>query len=194
MAGRPKEPSARKPGAKRITTRDFARIVGAPQPDVVKAMATGRLSKSIKRDADGRRYIADAELAQKEWKAGAAKPPPKEASSSDRPRRRRPEPHTLTEAQLQVSIERERKLRLENDVREGQLLEASQAKRRSFELARTVRDALLNIPDRVAAELAAEADASKVHARLDDEIRKALVSLSETLSAEPGAGDGATTA
>jgi hypothetical protein len=41
-------------------------------------------------------------------------------------------------------------------------------------VARLVRDAMLNIPDRVAAELAAETNQFKVHQRLTHEIRRAL--------------------
>jgi hypothetical protein len=47
----------------------------------------------------------------------------------------------------------------------------------AFTKARTVRDNLLNIPDRLAATLAAEADVDKVHQMLTGEIRKALDEL-----------------
>ena len=48
----------------------------------------------------------------------------------------------------------------------------------AFTRARTVRDSLLNIPDRVASMLAAENDPARVHQILADEIRKALIELS----------------
>jgi hypothetical protein len=44
-------------------------------------------------------------------------------------------------------------------------------------VARIVRDSMLNIPDRVAAELAAETDPFKVQQRLSAEIRLALIEL-----------------
>ncbi len=43
--------------------------------------------------------------------------------------------------------------------------------------ARVVRDSLLDIPDRLAAVLAAESDSRKVHALLSAEIRQALEEL-----------------
>lgn len=173
----------RKADGKRATTREFARIVGVPQPDVVKAMRSGRLHKSVGRDASGRCFIADRVLAEKEWRERGT--PRKPAPSSPGPRTKRPEPETKADADRLVAIERERKLRLENDTREGTLVEAVQVRRRSFETARTIRDSLLNVPDRLASELAAESDAAKVHARLDEEIRAALVALADALDAEP---------
>lgn len=173
-------------GGKRVTTREFARLVGVPQPDVVKGMRTGRLKDSLGTDGSGRRFIADRDLALREWQTRATpkKPPATEQAKAPRPRRAG-RPETKADADMLVAIERERKLRLENDLREGTLVEAVRVRRSSFETARTVRDSLLNVPDRLASELAAETDAGKVHARLDEEIRAALVALSEALDAEP---------
>ncbi len=47
----------------------------------------------------------------------------------------------------------------------------------AFTRGRTVRDNLLNIPDRLAATLAAETDVDRVHHLLSVEIRKALEEL-----------------
>jgi hypothetical protein len=52
-----------------------------------------------------------------------------------------------------------------------------EVKRESFRTARQVRDSLLNLPDRLAAELAAETNQFKVHQRLVKEIRRALEEL-----------------
>lgn len=84
---------------------------------------------------------------------------------------------TLVEAQKETHIQRARMLRMENDLREGTLVEADQASRAAFEFARTLREAILNVPARISAELAAESDASRVHLRLDAALREALVSV-----------------
>jgi hypothetical protein len=63
--------------------------------------------------------------------------------------------------------ERARKLRMENDAREGSLVEVQQATRQAFEFARTLRENILNIPARLSAELAAENDGARVYQRLD---------------------------
>ncbi|MFM7621490.1 MAG: hypothetical protein ACKO57_00730, partial [Alphaproteobacteria bacterium] len=49
----------------------------------------------------------------------------------------------------------------------------------AFRRARIVRDGMLNLPDRLAAVLAAEHDATKVHTLLTTEIRTVLVELSD---------------
>ncbi len=91
-------------------------------------------------------------------------------------------PGTLAEANMRLAYQREVQLLLENQEKRGQLIDASEAKREAYRCARAVRDAFLNIPDRLAAELAAEPDAARVHFRLDGEIRQALELLHEVLA------------
>lgn len=67
--------------------------------------------------------------------------------------------------------------KLEYEKAIGKVVEADAVKTQAFKVARSVRDALLNIPDRVASELAAEADPARVHARLSGEIREVLQAL-----------------
>jgi phage terminase Nu1 subunit (DNA packaging protein) len=66
---------------------------------------------------------------------------------------------------------------LELEQREGKLVEADVVQREAFKAARQVRDALLNLPDRVAGVLAAETNQFKVHQMLTKEIRRALEDL-----------------
>jgi hypothetical protein len=66
---------------------------------------------------------------------------------------------------------------LDHSERSGTLVNAEEVRRSAFKLARQARDGMLNIADRVAADLAAETDAFKVHARLTKEIREALSAL-----------------
>ena len=49
----------------------------------------------------------------------------------------------------------------------------------AFNRYRTFRDGMLNIPDRLAAVLAAESDPRQVHELLSTEIRKALTEFSD---------------
>ncbi len=91
-------------------------------------------------------------------------------------------PQNLAEANMRLAYQREVQLVLENEEKRGQLIDAAEARREAYRCARSVRDALLNIPDRLAAELAAESDVTRVHIRLDGEIRQALELLHEVLS------------
>jgi phage terminase Nu1 subunit (DNA packaging protein) len=63
-------------------------------------------------------------------------------------------------------------MELELAEREGKLVSADDVRRATTQKARIARDAMLSLPSRVAAELAAETDPGKVHDRLAVEIRK----------------------
>lgn len=90
---------------------------------------------------------------------------------------------TLVKAQTEAVIERGRKLRMENDLREGALVEVDQASREAFEFSRVLRENILNIPLRLSAELAAEPDATRVHLRLEAALREALEGTAARLEA-----------
>jgi len=67
----------------------------------------------------------------------------------------------------------------------GALVSASGVRKAAFELARVVRDALLNIPDRAAPLIAAETDPIRVHAILSDEITMVLNELTRQPAGDP---------
>ena len=69
--------------------------------------------------------------------------------------------------------------KLDLEERTGQLISRAERDQQDFNTARTVRDALLNIPDRICSILAAETDDSKVSEFLTKEIRQALEVLSK---------------
>jgi hypothetical protein len=67
--------------------------------------------------------------------------------------------------------------KLEVDHRRNELVAADAVKKEAFSVAKTVREALINIPDRVANLLAAESDATAIHMTLTEEITQALQGL-----------------
>jgi len=67
--------------------------------------------------------------------------------------------------------------KIEFEEKTAKLISRDEVQVAAFTKARTVRDSLLNIPDRLAATLAAESEAEKVHQMLTVEIRKALDEL-----------------
>jgi hypothetical protein len=71
---------------------------------------------------------------------------------------------------------------LELAERRGELVSLAEVNEQAFSTARSVRDAMLAIPDRTAAILAAESDPVKLHNALTVEIRKALGTTSTELS------------
>ncbi len=88
---------------------------------------------------------------------------------------------SLVRAQTTAMLERARKLRLENDLREGKLLDVAIAAKASFEFARVVRESILNLPARLSAQLAAEQDPARVFSMLDRALHEALEATAATL-------------
>ncbi len=69
-------------------------------------------------------------------------------------------------------------LKLDYDERVGALVSASQVEKDFFNVARLVRDAILNIPDRISAELASITDVHVISEKLTAELTVALEELS----------------
>ena len=69
--------------------------------------------------------------------------------------------------------------KLDYDQKSGRLIPADEVEREYFDIARTVRDSLMNIPGRINAILAAELDEVKVNEILTQEITQALEVLSK---------------
>jgi hypothetical protein len=97
----------------------------------------------------------------------------------------RPIGPSLTEARRRVAVERARSLKLKTDRDRRLLISAADAARDAFEAARVLRDAILAVPPRLAAELAAEVNAATVQARLERELRQALEATARALTDEP---------
>lgn len=70
--------------------------------------------------------------------------------------------------------------KLDLDQRSGLLVSAEGVKKEAFKIARQVRDGMLNLPDRISAELAAEMDQFVIHRRLTEEIRRLLETAMDT--------------
>ena len=66
--------------------------------------------------------------------------------------------------------------------RQGDLLERAEVEKAAADVARQTRDAVLGVPDRVAAILAAESDAAALHTRLTEELERALTALSTAIT------------
>jgi phage terminase Nu1 subunit (DNA packaging protein) len=155
----------------RLSVRAFAKRVPVAHRAVQDGIASGRLDKSIGRDEKGRPFIADEDLALQEWTENAARPAKGGGGAQE----------TLSEAQRQVALERAKSLRLSNRQKSGQLIRVEVAQRQGFECARTIRDSILNVPDRVAGELGLDA---RKRARLEEELHRALAAAAEILSRE----------
>lgn len=168
----------RKAKAERVSLRAFGRRRSVSLTAVQKAIRSGRLRESIGRDARGP-YVADVKLAEREWSAGATKPangggkghavPPSAAS---------PPGGSLVEAQLRLADQRSMALDLANRRKRGELLDTATVQRENFEVARVLRERILNVPDRLVDLGPAVRD------RIRAELRQALGSIADELERE----------
>lgn len=163
-----------------LSAKAYAKHRGVTPAAVLKAITEERIKASVRRKGPG--YQIDPELADKEWAlntdSGSGYPAhAKNRQTDDQPDPAPGEQITYAEARAQHERFKARLAELELEQREGKLVEAEVVRKEAFKAARQVRDALLNLPDRVAGELAAETNQFKVHQRLTQEIRRALEDL-----------------
>jgi phage terminase Nu1 subunit (DNA packaging protein) len=91
----------------------------------------------------------------------------------------------LLKSRIKTEVERGKLAELDRRRCEGELVERSEVEDAAFSNARRVRDALMNIPARVASLYAAETDPQKIHQNLEDEIRTVLIDLIDETSSKP---------
>lgn len=181
-----------------LSLRQYGNLRGVSGEAVRKAIKTGRLVKAVSYDDKGWPRV-DPKIAELEWPPGRASVDPtaphvlasiEEVLEAQRveipkidPDGEIPDPSMELNGSPAAAMAKNRAIReayearlkkLDWEQKSGLLVEAEAVKSEAFKLARTVRDSMLNIPDRIAAELAAESDTFRVHARLTEEIRKVL--------------------
>lgn len=83
------------------------------------------------------------------------------------------------EAERQIKVLQRRLLQLDVAEREGQLVDAEETKKTVFERGRRVRDLLMGIPVRIAADLAAEENPAAVSILLERSLVEAMGGLAD---------------
>ena len=185
-----------------MSLRAYARHRGVSLRAVQKALKSGRISAR----EDGR---VDAEVSDTNWARNTAPRPilatsprskltahnvpvPKTAPerahhhSETRPFVRQSSEPPRLESGLEYSKARAvresylaRLAKIDFEERTGKLVSRDEMQVVAFNRYRTFRDGMLNIPNRLAAVLAAETDPRQVHELLSTEIRKALTEFSD---------------
>jgi hypothetical protein len=187
-----------------MSLRAYARHRGVSLRAVQKALASGRISAR----KDGR---LDADVADANWERNTA-PRPRPSSrpasklakgpvtpaaspqsshhhAESRPVTREPADPPRLESGLEYSKARAvresylaRMAKIDFEERSAKLVSADEVKVAAFNRFRQFRDGVLNLPDRLAAVLAAESDPAQVHSALSTEIRKVLLEFSDANS------------
>lgn len=170
-----------------LSLRGYARHRGVNLYAVQKAIATGRISAL----PDGR---IDSDAADVEWEQNTTARPPAVpgANVAQRARKRaKDEDDDGTASEIGLSSTAYTKARaireqyqarlakIDYEERIGKLVPKDEVQVSAFNKFRQFRDGMLNIPNRVAAMLAAEADPARAHEILSMEIRRALNEFAE---------------
>jgi hypothetical protein len=165
---------------------------------VMRAIQTGRLSQKAVARTDAGHWKIDPEQASRDWdawtdhakvredKAGGRPPAPPSLFAEEREER---VTHARARAGL-IQVDAELK-RLDLEQRRGRLVDREAITRTAFRVAKTTQARLLGIPDRIAAELHAQASIGAVHQRLTHELAHALEALIRDLAREFNVGEGA---
>lgn len=166
----------------KVSANAYAKHRGVSAAAVMRAIREGRLPTAAVQRESGR-WDVDVELADAEWLQntdtgqGAPAHAKNRPSELEMPAQDGDQPLTYAEARAQHERFKARLAQLELEEREGKLVDAAEVRKEAFRTARVVRDAMMNLPDRIAAELAAESNQFKVHQKLTKEIRRALEGL-----------------
>ena len=177
-----------------VTFSEFSLLKGCTKAAVTYAVKS-RIAAAVV-EKDGKRWL-DRDLALELWNrntlrnnsAKVSQPDPVEPVAAPPPARSRAEVEKrlaqlpddaipeLNESRARREHYQAELAKLDVDHRRSELVAADAVKKEAFNVAKTVREALINIPDRVANLLAAESDASAIHMALTQEITQALERL-----------------
>ena len=151
-----------------ITQKELAEELGVSSARVSQIKKTGRLDGSFEKNGSTLRYDKEAAIAA--WNGEIPQSTSRVASKDL-------EIPSFNESRAKSEFFRAEMARLDLEEKEELLCEANKVKTAAFTLARSVRDALDSIPDRVANQFAAETDSVVIQQTLQEELRKALERL-----------------
>jgi phage terminase Nu1 subunit (DNA packaging protein) len=175
-----------------MTQVEYAKHIGVSQPRIAQLKKTGALKKAFKKI--GGRQLIDIQKADKLMKENLnivaqdayrrtkdkkAKPIKKQTVKQEKIQAADFSKLTINEAQQEQARYKAALLKLKYEQKSKLLVSAEQVEKDFFTIARTTRDAILSVPDRLAAELASSDDVHFVLHRLTEEITKSLEELSK---------------
>lgn len=151
-----------------LSLRKYAEHRGVTLAAVQKAIETGRIAT----EPNGK---IDPEVCDLAWDAGTD---PSKQRKTVVPRRVRKNAEKFQEARASSEDYKAKLFRLKFEQQSGKLVDAEVVKKRAFENARALRDSLLNLPNQIGVDLAAETDPLKVINMLTRELTRCLEELS----------------
>jgi phage terminase Nu1 subunit (DNA packaging protein) len=172
---------------KKVSVSEYARLRQVSHTAVQLAIKHGRLKNAVTKDEKGKVFI-DPLIANNEWKRNTdptkvlnKKGKNNESNNDDYDRlenqtleMRRNNAPSIAESRAIKEAYLARLSKLEYEEKVKKLVNAEDVKNEAFKLARSIRDNLIGIPDRIAAELVGVKTAEEVHSKISNEIRKVL--------------------
>ena len=155
-----------------VTQKELANILGVSGPRLSQVKSTGRLDGTY--TTKGRIVYYDKDAAIKAWNYEN----PTQQDSTRIPTKELEIP-SFNDSRAKSEYFRAEMARLDLEEKEEKLCDAEKVKREAFSMARSVRDAMNSIPDRVSNQVAAETDSGVIHQALSEELRKALERLTD---------------
>lgn len=164
-------------------------MVGVSNTAISKAINTGRLVDSLVFDPVTQEVLGiDPETGVEEWERNNPRTVSKKVAKLNAKDIPLPQGISYADARAVRENYQARLAKLNYEEKLGRLVEAEQVKKQAFDLARTLRNSLLVVPDRISHELAAETDSNRVHLKLTQAIIEVLeqVSSDGTISRDAG--------
>lgn len=173
----------------KVNKSEYARRRGITPQAVNAAIRAGKITAAV--DEKG---MIDVELADQLYAANTHPTSGYHGQLNQRGKRRRNTPEEVIENAKKIGIDpanvptlvesktieaayKAKLAQLEYEEKVEKLIEVEKVRKEAFRLARVTRDAMLGIPDRVAAEIAGMTDPFAVHTKLMSEIRNAIEGL-----------------
>ena len=171
-----------------LSVRGYARLRGVTHVAVLKAIQAGRITL-----VDGK---IDRKRADAEWKTNTDPAQQRTKHRRKAPDKAQTNGHDAPEAapngaqqvpsdtasyaasRAQREIYLARLAELEYEVKKGKLVDADDVRARIFKIARTARDLLLGVPDRLAPRLAGVSDQREIHRLLSEEVARVCNEIS----------------
>lgn len=156
----------------KITHKELANLLGVSSARLSQVKGTGRLDGTWTKK--GSQVFYEQDDAVKAWNYEN----PTQQDSTRKPTSELEIP-SFNESRAKTEYFRAEMSRLDLEEKEEKLCDAEKVKREAFSMARSVRDAVNSIPDRVSNQFAAETDSVVIHQALSEELRKALERLTD---------------
>lgn len=185
----------------KMNLNQYAKYRGVTRPTILNAIKTGKMTAEISPEGHWviDREQADAELARninpkmsaagKQRGKNKIKNPKQKIHVAKLPSHLQDKTEVVQEIPLKVPalIDSQAKreyfkaltAELEHQEKQGILINREKVRASAYKNAKIVREAFQNLPDRISAELAAENNIHKIHAKLSKAIQEVLENLSE---------------